>query len=259
MFVITMLYSVVQPLIVIFGAIYFGVGYVVYKYKLLFGGFNAPCFLMLSEADFSRKVFYKPYESQGQAWPITFIRLIWSVVIFLLFMTGIFTLRKSFVLSSLLLPLLLGTLAWSWYVHRSLRPLSKYVSLSSVFEVQRGEETAEVMALRAGHPVTWSQSNLSRRRYAQNDDTLYVAPEEERTDYVCFSLFLSLFVLLFIVVATSHGKLVQWCPEVSPSQLVIIMHLTLEQHRKTPLRPPRIKWCTARTLASTQERPNPSQ
>lgn len=37
MFVITMLYSVNQPLIVIFGAIYFGVGYVVYKYKLLFG------------------------------------------------------------------------------------------------------------------------------------------------------------------------------------------------------------------------------
>lgn len=37
MFVITLLYSVVQPLIVIFGAIYFGVGYVVYKYKLLFG------------------------------------------------------------------------------------------------------------------------------------------------------------------------------------------------------------------------------
>ena len=27
-------------------------------------------------------------------------------------------------------------------------------------------------------------SNLNRRRYAQNDETLYVAPEEERTDYV---------------------------------------------------------------------------
>lgn len=37
MFVITMLYSVQQPLIVIFGAIYFGAAYVVYKYKLLFG------------------------------------------------------------------------------------------------------------------------------------------------------------------------------------------------------------------------------
>ena len=36
-FVITMLYSVIQPIILIFGAIYFGVGYFVYKYKLLFG------------------------------------------------------------------------------------------------------------------------------------------------------------------------------------------------------------------------------
>lgn len=36
-FTIIMLYSVVQPLIVIFGALYFGVAYVVYKYKLLFG------------------------------------------------------------------------------------------------------------------------------------------------------------------------------------------------------------------------------
>ncbi|KIK03282.1 hypothetical protein K443DRAFT_676952 [Laccaria amethystina LaAM-08-1] len=164
MFVITMLYSVVQPLIVIFGAIYFGVAYVVYKYKLLF-------------------VFYKPYESQGQAWPITFIRLIWGVVIFLLFMIGIFTLRKSYILSSLLVPLLIGTVVWSWYVDKELKPLSKFVSLSSVFEVQRGEETADVLRLRAGHPVSWSQSNLNRRRYAQNDDTLYVAPEDERTDY----------------------------------------------------------------------------
>jgi hypothetical protein len=40
MFVITMLYSVTQPLILIFGAIYFGNSYVVYKYKLLFGEFR---------------------------------------------------------------------------------------------------------------------------------------------------------------------------------------------------------------------------
>ncbi|KAG6811557.1 hypothetical protein H0H92_006861 [Tricholoma furcatifolium] len=146
MFVITLLYSVVQPLIVVF-------------------------------------VFYKPYESQGQAWPITFIRLIWGVVIFLLFMIGIFTLRQSYIISSLLVPLLFGTIVWSWYVDKSLKPLSKFVSLSSVFEVQRGEETADVSRLKAGHPVTWSQSNLNKRRYAQNDDTLYVAPEDERTDY----------------------------------------------------------------------------
>ena len=36
-FVVTILYSVIQPIILIFGALYFGIGYLVYKYKLLFG------------------------------------------------------------------------------------------------------------------------------------------------------------------------------------------------------------------------------
>jgi Calcium-dependent channel, 7TM region, putative phosphate len=36
-FVVTLVYSVIQPLIVFFGAAYFGIAYVVYKYKLLFG------------------------------------------------------------------------------------------------------------------------------------------------------------------------------------------------------------------------------
>jgi len=171
-FVITLLYSITQPLILIFGAIYFGVAYLVYKYKLLF-------------------VFYKPYESQGQAWPITFARLIWGVVIFLVFMSGNFVLRRSFVLSSLVAPLLIFTVFWSIYISRAFRGLSRYINLSAVFEVQRGEETEDVSRLRAGHPVTWSQSNLNRRRYAQNDDVLYVAPEDDHTDYVCLVLRLS--------------------------------------------------------------------
>ncbi|KAH8109916.1 DUF221-domain-containing protein [Phellopilus nigrolimitatus] len=163
-FVVTMLYSVIQPTILIFGALYFGIGYLVYKYKLLF-------------------VFYKPYESQGQAWPITFTRLIWGIFIFQIFMTGIFLLKKGYVLSSLMVPLLIGTFIWSVYTASAFKALSENVNLSSVFEVQRGEDSAEVLRMRAGHPVTWSQSNLNRRRYAQNDETLYVAPEDERTDY----------------------------------------------------------------------------
>ena len=102
-------------------------------------------------------VFYKPYESQGQAWPITFTRLIWGIMIYLIFMSGIFILRKSYVLSTLLVPLLGGALLWAWHTDKKFKALSKYVSLSSVFEVQRGEDTADVLRLRAGHPVTWSQ------------------------------------------------------------------------------------------------------
>ena len=52
-FTITLLYSVIQPLIVVFGAVYFGMAYVVYKYKLLFGMFTlstqSPGFLNLSQ------------------------------------------------------------------------------------------------------------------------------------------------------------------------------------------------------------------
>ena len=110
---------------------------------------TGPCFVVI--------VFFKPYESQGQAWPITFTRLIWGVIIFLVFMLGNFILNRSFILSSLVTPLIAGTVAWSWYIDSSFKPLSKFVSLSSVFEVQRGEETEDVQRLRAGHPVTWSQ------------------------------------------------------------------------------------------------------
>ena len=147
----------------------------------------------------SAEVFYKPYESQGEAWPITFNRLIWGIMIFQIFMTGIFLLKKGIVLATLMIPLLVGTLAWSIYTARVFKPLSKNVNLSSVFEVQRGEESEDVIRMRAGHPVSWSQrcvpipqtlasliscSHLNHRRYGMNDETLYVAPEDEHTDYV---------------------------------------------------------------------------
>ncbi|KAG8861325.1 hypothetical protein FRC20_011487 [Serendipita sp. 405] len=164
-FVITITYSVIQPQIMAFGAIYFGMAYVVYKYKLLF-------------------VFYKPYESHGQAWPITFVRLLWGVVIFQILMTGIFTLEKYFVLSVIMAPLILFTIWWGWTTYKHFHGLSSFVSLSSVFDVQRGEDSDAMSRLRAGAGVvSLSQSHLNRRRYAQNDETLYVAPEDERTDY----------------------------------------------------------------------------
>ena len=119
------------------------------------------CLYILRDADTdgypSPLVFYKPYESQGQAWPITFARLIWGVAIYLIFMSGIFILKKSYILSSLLVPLLGLTVVWAWKTNKVFRPLSKFVSLSAVFEVQRGEDTADVLRLRTGHPVTWSQ------------------------------------------------------------------------------------------------------
>ena len=63
-------------------------------------------------------------------------------------------------------------------------------------------------------------SNLNRRRYAQNDETLYVAPEDERTDYVrhLSPLLCStscLILLQLFAVTTTNVQLVQRSPKVS--------------------------------------------
>lgn len=63
-------------------------------------------------------------------------------------------------------------------------------------------------------------SNLSRRRYAQNDDTLYVAPEDERTDYVRFDSLPSFLRLsISFKVPTTNGQLVLRCSQVRLSTI----------------------------------------
>lgn len=143
----------------------------VYKQKLLF-------------------VYYKPYESAGQAWPITFSRLLLGVVMsvspplphssplppspltkdssrfvprsFQLFMVGLFTLDGAFKTSAATLPLVGITVFWSWNVFKTFEPLCDNVSLTLIADVQRGEG-AESLMRAAGEPeadpgVTRSQT-----------------------------------------------------------------------------------------------------
>ena len=60
-FTIGLTYSVIMPLTLIFTTIYFGMSYLVYKYKLL-------------------NVYVRSYESRGQAWPITFSRIAFGLI-----------------------------------------------------------------------------------------------------------------------------------------------------------------------------------
>lgn len=112
-FIVTLVYSVLSPLILLFGAVYFGFAYVVYKYKLI-------------------NVFVNPYESTGEAWPITFARLVWGIVLFQLFMTGLFAARTSVFASTGMIPLLLGTVVWSWIKREDLKGLSSHTPLAYI-------------------------------------------------------------------------------------------------------------------------------
>ncbi|GMK59469.1 hypothetical protein CspeluHIS016_0800750 [Cutaneotrichosporon spelunceum] len=160
-FTIAMVYSVESPLVVMFAAVYFGIAYFVYKYKLLF-------------------VYFKPFEAGGTAWGITFRRMIWGLLLFQVFVTGLFSLRKKPTAVLFMVALLTYTAWWGFVMNRDFKPLSAYTALCNICEVQNGEGAGDV----AGIPeAPRSQQHLNLRRYAVNDDTLYVAPADSRTDY----------------------------------------------------------------------------
>lgn len=160
--------SIVKPLILPFTAIYFGFSYLVYKYRLL-------------------NVYHRPFESRGQAWPIAFNRIAMGLLIFQLFMTGIFTVKEAFPLSTCMALIMAGS-AWEcWRMHRKFRQLSRFVNLQQACEAARDDEGPEdVQKLRRGHPVTESQTRLSQGRYNQRDDGLYVVADDPKVSFRLF-------------------------------------------------------------------------
>ncbi|MBW0500114.1 hypothetical protein O181_039829 [Austropuccinia psidii MF-1] len=186
-FTIGITYSVIAPMILVFGTIYFGMAYLVYKYKVL-------------------NVYYRPFESQGQAWPIACNRIGWALIIFQVFMLGLLSLRQVFLLSTLVIPLILYT------IHRLIKldslygKHSRFASLSQIKEAQKKEEEeilsnnseteeaakAPVTALQRSKlsfakqlrksSVTPSQTNLNAKRYAQDDHAAFIIGEDEFTD-----------------------------------------------------------------------------
>nr|CDI54153.1 duf221-domain-containing protein [Melanopsichium pennsylvanicum 4] len=214
-FTLCILYSIVSPLIVIFGMVYFGIAYVVNKYKLLY-------------------VFYKPYESQGQAWPISAARCIWALVLFHVFQFSLFSVRKELWMSTAMIPLVMLTLWFGGHLERTFGALTKHVNLSSVVEVVKDMETdpalaelaqngpaavagaefgseqrvtsndpSAVSATRSGtmtpsgskskqllsldptHKIDAEYTKLALKRYShdEEDETLFVAQRDTKTDY----------------------------------------------------------------------------
>ncbi|BGP27145.1 hypothetical protein JCM10295v2_006109 [Rhodotorula toruloides] len=157
-------YSIITPLILPFATLYFGLAYLTYKYRFLF-------------------VFYRPYESRGQAWPLAYNRVGLGLLIFQVFMLGFFTVRKAFLLVVLMVPLLASTVYTIWRLYRTYVPLSRFVNLSQACEVTNGAGADDIVKLRKGHPVTRSQTHLNRGRYGQKGEGVYAVAKNPHTDY----------------------------------------------------------------------------
>lgn len=74
---IVICYSVIAPLIIPFGAIYFGLGWLVYRNQML-------------------KVYVPKYESYGKMWPHIHVRIVAALLLFQLTMVGYFGVKKFY-------------------------------------------------------------------------------------------------------------------------------------------------------------------
>ncbi|ORX90481.1 DUF221-domain-containing protein, partial [Basidiobolus meristosporus CBS 931.73] len=106
--VICITYSIINPLILFFGAIYFGIALVVYKYQFAYA-------------------YVKSYEANGKIWKYIFRYISHGLVIFQLTMLGVISLRNSFVSGMTLIPLLGCTIYFVYYCQSTYREHTKYV------------------------------------------------------------------------------------------------------------------------------------
>lgn len=94
-FAIVFEYSLICPIILLFGTVYFCFTYVVYKYQFLY-------------------VYFRPYEAAGKLWTMVIPRVIFTLVLFQLTMIGLFLLRANYILAGLMVPLVLITILYRY-------------------------------------------------------------------------------------------------------------------------------------------------
>lgn len=125
-FVIAVSYAIIQPIILVFASIYFGIAYIVAKYRVLF-------------------VAVPKYESGGQFWPDLFTHMCIGLLVAQLTLIGVFGLKQVPVEAGFLLPLPFITLAFWIYVRSEFKLLSESLPLAQMSEDQPIEAPSSSM------------------------------------------------------------------------------------------------------------------
>ncbi|KAI1178775.1 DUF221-domain-containing protein [Nemania sp. FL0916] len=114
-FILCLVYSVLpgSELVLLLGVCYFGLGYFVYKYQLLYA-------------------MDQPQHATGGAWPMICTRIVLGLISFQVVMLAILVLRQAFTRAGLIAPLVIITLWYNYYFHKQFIPLTKFISLRSI-------------------------------------------------------------------------------------------------------------------------------
>ncbi|EPE06869.1 hypothetical protein F503_03296 [Ophiostoma piceae UAMH 11346] len=114
-FILCLVYSVMPRgfLVLFLGFIYFALGYVTYKYQLLYA-------------------MDQPQHATGGAWRIICYRILLGLAVFHLTMSGYLGANKAFVQATLVLPLFVFTVWYMYYFRAQFEPLTHNIALLSV-------------------------------------------------------------------------------------------------------------------------------
>ncbi|KAF2968796.1 hypothetical protein GQX73_g4756 [Xylaria multiplex] len=114
-FILCLVYSVLpgSELMLLLGVCYFGLGYFVYKYQLLYS-------------------MDQPQHATGRAWPIICRRIILGLVSFQVVMLALLVLRQAFFEAAFIAPLILLTVWYNYSFNLRFVPLTKFIALRSI-------------------------------------------------------------------------------------------------------------------------------
>ncbi|RYP50716.1 hypothetical protein DL769_010915 [Monosporascus sp. CRB-8-3] len=114
-FILCLVYSILPGahLVLLLGLFYFGLGYLVYKYQLLYS-------------------MDQPQHATGKAWQMICERIVLGLLVFQVVMISILVLRLAFFQAALVGPLLLSTFWYLFYHRRRFTPLTKFIALRSI-------------------------------------------------------------------------------------------------------------------------------
>ncbi|KAF4126956.1 calcium permeable stress-gated cation channel [Geosmithia morbida] len=124
-FNLCLIYSILRMgfLMLIFGTIYFALGYFTFKYMLLYA-------------------MGQPQHATGGAWRIICYRILVGLVVFEVVMVGQIASLKGFVQSVSILPLIPFTVWYSYYYNQRFEPLTKYIALRAIQPNENEDEDA---------------------------------------------------------------------------------------------------------------------
>lgn len=124
-FNLCLIYSILNHgfVILIVGTIYFGLGYLTFKYMVLYA-------------------MDQPQHATGGAWRIICQRIIIGLLVFEVVMVGQIATQKAFIQSVCILPLVPFSIWYSYYIKQRFEPLTIYIALRAIRADEDPEDSA---------------------------------------------------------------------------------------------------------------------